>query len=260
MGRAALPCQSPLSTARDFSRCAIMMHMQDLTANRTNISEPRSGDSFSHAFREVLETLALTALIFALVSSALQTFKVDGRSMEPTLHNGQHLIVSKAVYWQIDPTSISQLAGLPGDVMNRGAAVPVFGQPKRGDIIVFKFPRDLSRPFIKRIIAVPGETVEIRDGRVLINGEQLEESYLIDAPRYSAPAETVPPGSYFVLGDNRNNSSDSHVWGMVPQENILGKAWVRYWPFSEMSANLSEAPRLASEKAPVGGPSVEASR
>lgn len=91
--------------------------------------------------------------------------------------------------------------------------MPVFGEPKRGDVVVFKFPRDLSRPFIKRIIGLPGETVEIRNGRVLINGEDLEEPYLRDLPRYQVAPEMVPRGNYFVLGDNRNNSSNSHSLG-----------------------------------------------
>jgi signal peptidase I len=219
----------------------------------------RRDETWSHAIREVLETLALTALIFALVSSALQTFKVDGRSMEPTLRNGQHLVISKAEYWKVDHTSLASLAGLKTNPQPAEAGIPVFGEPRRGDIIVFKFPRDLSRPFIKRIIALPGETVEIHDGRVSIDGEALDEPYLIDAPRYSIPAETVPTGNYFVLGDNRNNSSDSHVWGMVPEENIIGRAWVRYWPFSDWSANISTLPTLASERKP-GGPNAEASK
>jgi signal peptidase I len=207
----------------------------------------------------VLETLALTALLFALVSSALQTFKVDGRSMEPTLRNGQHLIINKAEYWKIDSNSLPSLSGIRENAPPTEAGTPVFGEPRRGDIIVFKFPRDLSRPFIKRVIALPGETVEIRDGRVLIDGEVLDEPYLADAPRYSIPSERVPSGNYFVLGDNRNNSSDSHVWGMVPEENIVGRAWVRYWPFSDWSTNISPLPTLASDRKRAG-PNAEASK
>ncbi len=198
--------------------------------------------------REVLETLALTVLIFALVSAVFQTFKVEGRSMEPTLHNDEYLIINKASYWRIDPSSLARLAGVEQVPVAHSEGVPVFGEPKRGDVIVFKFPRDLSRPFIKRIIGLPGETVEIRNGQVLINGEELEEPYLRDQPRYHVGPEVVPHGNYFVLGDNRNNSSDSHVWGMVPQDNILGKAWVRYWPLRDLAVNLSPAPHLTSEQ------------
>lgn len=205
-------------------------------------------ESVRNVLREVLETLALTVLIFALVSAVFQTFKVDGRSMEPTLQNEQYLIVNKAAYWQINPSSLGKLAGIAGGALASADGVPVFGAPQRGDVIVFKFPRDLTRPFIKRIIALPGETVEIRNSHIFINGEELEEPYIKDAPRYQVGPEMVPRGNYFVLGDNRNNSSDSHVWGMVPEENILGKASVRYWPLPEWSVRLSPPPYFASEQ------------
>ncbi len=214
-------------------------------------------ESLKTVLREVTETLALTVLIFALVSAVFQTFRVDGKSMEPTLQNDQYLIISKAAYWRVAPSSLARLAGLAptAEANQRGEAaslpedgVPVFGEPKRGDVIVFRFPRDMSRPFIKRIIGLPGETVEIRNGRVLINGELLEEVYLKDPPRYQVGPEMVPRSNYFVLGDNRNNSSDSHVWGMVPEENILGKAWVRYWPLVDWSVAFSPPPHFASEQ------------
>jgi signal peptidase I len=199
------------------------------------------------ALREVLETLALTALIFALVSSAFQTFKVEGRSMEPTLYDGQYLVINKAAYWKIEPNSLGRMAGLTAGTGFPEEGVSVFGEPQYGDIIVFKFPRDLSRPFIKRVIGRPGDTVEIRNGRVLINGEPLDEPYQKDVPRYQVGPEQVPARHYFVLGDNRNNSSDSHVWGMVPEDNILGKAAVRYWPLLAWSVALSAAPHFGGE-------------
>ena len=117
----------------------------------------------------------------------------------------------------------------------------MFRAPRRGDVIVFRFPLDTSRDFIKRVIGVPGDTVEVRDGKVFINGDPLVENYILSTPDYTYPPKTVPEGQYFVLGDNRRNSYDSHAWhtqcsqqqtcDFVPEENIIGQAWVAYWPF-----------------------------
>lgn len=158
--------------------------------------------------REVAETLILTVLIFVLVRGVLvQNFKIEGFSMEPTLHEGQYLIVNKFIYY-LQP-------------------------PQRGDIIVFAFPRGPERDFIKRVIGLPGDTVEIRSGQVLVNGEPLEEPYISEPVAYSSPPVTLGPNEYFVLGDNRNNSSDSHTWGVLDRKYIIGKAWLSYWPPEE---------------------------
>jgi signal peptidase I len=184
------------------------------------------------ALREIFETIILTILIFLLVRSVVQNFKVEGRSMEPTLESGQYLLINKAVYWRLDTEALRSAFAFQRDTANGHTNRPVyvFGPPQRGDIVVFRYPKDLSRDFIKRIIALPGETVEIRGGKVFVNGVALKEEYVRDNPSYVFEPTKVPPGHYFVLGDNRNNSSDSHVWGMVPEENVIGRAWVRYWP------------------------------
>ena len=204
------------------------------------------------AIRDVLETLVLTLLIFLIVRSLVQNFKVDGRSMEPTLHGGQYLLIDKASYWRIGGDIAEKL--IPGVEAagdgERSQLHYIFGGPVRGDIIVFRYPKDPSRDFIKRVIAVPGDTVEIRDGRVYVNGTALREDYTAAAPNYQAPAELVPPGNYFVLGDNRNNSSDSHIWGLVPDENIIGRAWLSYWPPEEVGVVGATAP--AAPPTPVG--------
>jgi signal peptidase I len=185
--------------------------------------------------RDVVETLILTAVIFLLVRSVVQNFKVEGRSMEPTLRNGQYLLINKAVYWHLDGQLIDRIfPGLIGDPDLQDGAVYLFGEPQRGDIVVFRFPRDPSRDFIKRIIAIPGDTAEIRQGRVYVNGVLVDEFYINEIPNYSMPSERMRPGQYFVLGDNRNNSSDSHVWGPVPRDNIIGKAWLSYWPVDQL--------------------------
>ncbi len=154
--------------------------------------------------RELIETLILTLVIFLLIRFAVQNFRIEGFSMEPNFHDGQFLIVNKLVY--------------------------MLHPPQRGDVIVFVPPTSDSRDFIKRVIGLPGDRVEIVDGRVLINGKPLDEPYPLNPATYSSGPVTVPPGQYYVLGDNRNNSSDSHAWGTVPASKIIGQAWITYWP------------------------------
>ncbi len=158
-------------------------------------------------FREVLITLAIALVIFLVAQATVQSVKVVGASMEPSLHHEQYLVVSKVSYW--------------------------FHPPRRGDVIVFHSPQNPDQDIIKRVIALPGETVEIKGGKVYINGTPLEEPYIAEEPYYNLPLQYVPEDCYFVLGDNRNHSSDSHVWGVIPEENIVGKAWICYLPPSE---------------------------
>jgi len=176
---------------------------------------------------ELTQTVLLTLLIFFAVRAVVQNFKVEGTSMEPTLHNSQFLIINKATYQRVDGTPLEQLI-VRGE--HPAGPVFVFGEPARGDIIVFRYPQDPSKDFIKRIIGVPGDAVEIKNGVVYLNGKAMEEPYIQPGANYDKPTTTVPVGSYYVLGDNRPNSSDSHVWGLVPVENLIGKAWFAYWP------------------------------
>lgn len=155
--------------------------------------------------REFVETLLLTLLIYVLVRSFLfENYRVVGRSMVPTLEDNQFLAVNKLGYRLHDP--------------------------QRGDIIVFRDPRDESRKLIKRVIGLPGESVEVYEGQVYVNDQALTEAYIESPGHYSYPPTQVAEGEYFVLGDNRNNSSDSHNWGMLSKNLIAGKAWVSYWP------------------------------
>jgi signal peptidase I len=154
--------------------------------------------------RELLETILLTAIVFLAIRAVAQNYQVDGHSMDPTMHNGEFVIVLKAVYW--------------------------FHQPQTGDIIVLQYPEDPKQNFIKRVIGTPGDVVAVRDGHVFVNGHALDEPYIAQAPAYTTAPITVPAGKYWVLGDNRNNSNDSHVWGFLPANEVIGKAWVVYWP------------------------------
>jgi len=188
-------------------------------------------NSLGAMLREVLETLLFTLLIFFLVRSVIQNFRVEGYSMEPTLHTGQFLIVNRLEYLHLDLNFFRRL--LPGGEEVPPNLVYLFHPPRRGEIVVFEYPRDTTRDYIKRVIGLPGETVEIRHGQVLINGVPLLEPYLSDAARTQTgnmPPVQVPPNAVFVMGDNRGSSNDSRSWGPLPLENIVGKAWIIYWP------------------------------
>lgn len=170
--------------------------------------------------REAIETIVLTAIIFLLIRSVAQNFRIEGYSMEPNFHDGQYLITDKISYR--------------------------LHETERGDVIVFEYPRAPQRDFIKRVVGLPGDRVEVRQGTVYIDGQRLDEPYDPNPGSYSWGPEVVPETEYFVLGDNRNNSSDSHTWGMLPKENIVGKAWAIYWPPSNWGLVQYSRPSFAS--------------
>lgn len=188
------------------------------------------------ALREVLETLILALLIFLAARSALQNFRVEGMSMDSGLRPGQYIIVNKLAYARFD---LKLFDFLPFFDPGTNSVKHIFGQPERGDVVVFRSQVDPRIDFIKRVIGEPGDTLEIRDGVVFIDGVALEESYARgptlcgSGPPICGPL-TLGDGQYYVLGDNRNSSSDSRLWGPVPEGNIIGKAWFSYWPLSEL--------------------------
>ncbi|MBI4336924.1 MAG: signal peptidase I [Chloroflexi bacterium] len=184
------------------------------------------------ALREVLETLALALVIFLALQFSVQNFRVEGSSMEPALRNREYLVVNKLVYLKVPWGKMVQF--LPGLEVPRDRVVYPFHPPQRGDVIVFRFPRDETRDFIKRVVGLPGEVVEIRSGRVYINGVPLSEPYLADPGNDSMRPHRIPEGQYFVMGDNRRASNDSRDWGDLPSYEIIGKAWVVYWPTSSV--------------------------
>ena len=157
------------------------------------------------------------------VRGVAQNFIVDGRSMEPTFAHGELVIVNKLAYADID------LSWLPG--VEEESWRP-FGEPTVGDVVVFRFPGERERDFIKRVVAVAGQTVRVEDSFVYVDGVRLAEPYLAEPPTYRVAARQVPEGAVFVLGDNRNNSFDSHSWGMLDASLIIGRAEFRYWPLS----------------------------
>jgi signal peptidase I len=181
---------------------------------------------------ELVQTLVLAALLFFAVRAVAQNFRVEGSSMEPGLHNGQYLLVNKAVYYKINFNTLARY--LPFVDAKEEDERFLFHQPRRGDVIVFRFPGDTSRDFIKRVIGVPGDAVEITGGNVIVNGIALDEPYALGRIPTEYSRQIVPPHSYFVLGDNRNNSSDSRTWGYVPEGNIIGKAALSYWPLENL--------------------------
>ena len=178
--------------------------------------------------RELFETIILTLTVFVVLQVSVQNFRVEGPSMEPTLQGDQHLLVNKLVFLRPDFGALADL--LPLVSADQSAPAYAFRAPRRGDIVVFRFPGDTSRDFVKRVVGVPGDTVEIRNGEVFVNGESLHEPYVINGDSSSERPVVVPEESYYVLGDNRRASQDSRDWGTVPAENIIGRGWLRYWP------------------------------
>ena len=184
--------------------------------------------------RELFETVILALFIFVVLQLSVQNFRVQGPSMRPTLENGEHVLVNKLVYLKFDPSQLVSM--LPFVDEAEESSVYPFHAPRRGEVIIFRFPRDESRDFVKRVIGVPGDTVQINDGQVVVNGIPLAEPYITRPDRDDMNQVTVPEGNFFVLGDNRRASNDSRDWGPVPAENVIGRAWVAFWPLNRWHA------------------------
>ena len=195
--------------------------------------------------REIVETAILTVVIFLAVRAMVLNYKVEGLSMAPTLQHGQHLLVNRAIYFNLDADLVHRVWPGATTVNDR---VYFFTPPQRGDIVVLWPPNSSDRPYIKRVIALPGETVAIRDGIVTVNGVPLDENYTRAPAAYTMTPRKVAPGEYFVLGDNRNNSSDSHGFGPVPLDHVIGKAFFSYWPFDSAGGIPHERYAAAADR------------
>ncbi|MCL0028588.1 signal peptidase I [Dehalococcoidia bacterium] len=185
--------------------------------------------------RELIETMLLALTIFLALQFSVQNFRVEGSSMQSTLDNGQYLLVNKIIYLRFDRDTVTGLMPFVDEPTNSDETMFAFHEPRRGEVIIFRYPNDPSRDFVKRVIGLPGDTVEIRRGQVYINGIPLDEPY-VNHPDNGTKAEVrVDPGSYYVMGDNRSMSRDSRDWGPVPVENVIGRAWISYWPLENLS-------------------------
>jgi len=172
------------------------------------ITEPAAGSKTKQFILDLLETLILSVILFLAINAVSARVRVDGFSMRPTLNDGEFILVNRLAY--------------------------KFADPQRGEIIVFRSPVTPGEDLIKRIIGLPGDEVIIQNGKVVVNGVTLNEPYIAAEPHYTGAWQVVK-GYLFVLGDNRNDSSDSHSWGLVPMSNVMGKSLLIYWPFSEWS-------------------------
>jgi signal peptidase I len=168
------------------------------------IKERRKTPVLIRVLLEILETLVIALVLYFLIDAVVARVRVENISMKPTLQPGEFLIVNKLAYR--------------------------FSDYQHGDIVVFH--HTVQEDYIKRVIGVPGDQVVISGGQVMINGSTLNEPYIAAPPDYTGNW-TVPEGMLFVLGDNRNLSSDSHKWGFVPEESVVGKALVVYWPLND---------------------------
>ncbi len=159
--------------------------------------------------------------------------------MTPTLHNLDRVLVDKAVYMDINVANVAKY--IPGLHAQPGEVWYPFREPKRGDVIVFKYPLDPKEDFVKRVIGLPGDHIRIQNGTVYVNGVALSEPY-VKLPSYDTlPTVVVGPGQYYVLGDNRAQSDDSRDWGTVPRQNIIGQVMVDYWPPNDVATLFIKA-------------------
>lgn len=184
----------------------------DITPNPTTVEQVESEHSpvktfWRSAWGEIIQTLIMAAILYFAIDAVFERVMVLNISMQPTLYEGNLILVNKLAY--------------------------KVGKIQTGDVVIFHNPNFLEEDYIKRLIGKPGDVVKVEGGVVYVNGTALTEPYLAAPPEYS-DEWIVPADSVFVLGDNRNSSSDSHSWGFVPVEDLVGKALLVYWPFESM--------------------------
>jgi signal peptidase I len=183
---------------------------QSLEHTPATVSESEPQPSMSWMMlRELIETIVLSLVIFLLIRQVVQNYRIESHSMQPNFYEGEFILVNKLAYR--------------------------LGTPERGDVLVFHNPNNPEEDYIKRIIGLPGDTLEIHDGLIFINGKPLREEFPTnEIPRAQSYGPVViEPDHLFVMGDNRPQSQDSRVFGQLPENLIVGKAWVRVWPFNK---------------------------
>jgi signal peptidase I len=182
----------------------VIEHLEQIPPPEEIKTQNQAG--WKHFLLDTIETILLALVLTFGINLVSARVRVENISMQPTLHQGEFLLVYKLAYKN--------------------------SLPRTGDIIIFHAPPEPGEDFIKRVIGAPGDRILIQDGQVYVNDILLKENYIADSPGYTGQWD-VPADSVFVLGDNRNSSSDSHVWGFVPLKNVVGKALLIYWPAND---------------------------
>jgi signal peptidase I len=202
----SLAPSQPISDARSVDSAEMPDYpLYEPVQTATAKEEPQE-NWFALLFKETLETVVLAVVIFLLIRVAIQNYRIEGSSMEPNFHNGEYLLVNKLAYR--------------------------LGEYERGDVIVFKYPGDTSKDYIKRVIGLPGDTIEIRDGMLYVNDQLVSEPYEVMPMSYlSEMPRVVEPDTLYVMGDNRPASSDTRDWGLLDQDLVIGQAWLAIYPF-----------------------------
>ncbi len=200
----ALPGAKTIATAVPTGGAVPLGGLSDRGAAPAGEEQDEDGIELKSLLRETLETVILAVLIFLVIRSLVQNYRIEGQSMEPNFHHGQYLLVNKLAYRLSDH--------------------------ERGDVIVFHYPNNPTQDYIKRIIGLPGDTIEILEGVLYLNGLPVDEPFDQIPMTRNISAQIVEPGNLYVLGDNRPASSDTRTWGQLPQEFVIGKAWLAIWP------------------------------
>jgi signal peptidase I len=206
------------------------------------------------SIRDISETTITAVLIFVILQISTQSFRVDGTSMDPTMADGQHVMINKFIYASADRSIF-------GDILHAikggddGERAYLFHAPQRDDVIVFTPPTGPVAEFlVKRIIGIPGDEIDIRGGQVWVNGEPRDESFPVTRENGGVYPLTVDADNLFVLGDNRDRSNDSRTWGQLPARNVVGRVWFGYWPPEQMKlfSSVGSAITQINLGAPVG--------
>jgi len=205
MSKSTQNANDPFALQTDYTK-----PMGDLMLSDEVEAAPVEGNQSSPVWlllRELLETIVLSLVIFLLIRLVIQNYRIESHSMQPNFYEGEFILVNKLAF--------------------------KLGEPTRGEVIVFHNPGNVEEDYIKRVIGLPGDEVTIREQTVFINGQPLAEPYDTREFNDSFGPQTVPPDHLFVMGDNRGNSSDSRRIGPIPEELIVGQAWLRVWPFDK---------------------------